>query len=123
MFGYCALLQLGDKMQHQFAAAYSPMNPKEPVNVSYVGKPSQRLQLFTELKGKFDGGSSEFLAGFRLKFLEGSITGFMNSNLKAYATYAKTVEQNVIKMEFNTQMDFKSPRKPCLFGVNLNLGM
>ena len=90
--------------------------------MSYVGRPSQRLQLFTELKGKFDAGSSEFLAGFRLKFLEAAITGFMTSNLKAYATYNKTVE-SVIKLEFNTQMDFKNPRKPCLFGVNVNLGM
>ena len=123
MFGYCAYYQIGEKMQHQFAGSYQPMNPKEPLNFSYVGKPSQRLQLFTELKGKFDSGTSDYLAGFRLKFLEGSITGFMNSNLKAYATYSKTVEQNVIKMEINTQMDFKSPRKPCLFGVNMNLGM
>jgi hypothetical protein len=123
MFGYCAYLQLGDKMQHQFAGAYSPMNPKEPINFSYVARPSQRLQLFTELKGKFDAGASDYLAGFRLRFAEGSITGFMTSNMKAYATYSKTVEQNVIKMDFNTQVDFKNPRNPCLFGVNVNLGM
>ena len=66
---------------------------------------------------------SDYLAGFRLKFPDGSVTGFMNSNMKAFATYSKTVEQGVVKMDIHTQMDFKSPRKPCLFGVNINLGM
>ena len=92
MFGYCAFLQLGEKMAHQFAASYSPMHPKESVNLSYVGKPSQRLQLFTELKGKFESGTSDLMAGFRLKFAEGAITGFMTSNWKAYATYSKSLE-------------------------------
>jgi hypothetical protein len=67
--------------------------------------------------------SSESLAGFRLKFAEGSVTGFMTSNFKAFATYNKHLEQGMIKMEFNTQMDFKNPRNPCLFGINMNLGM
>lgn len=46
----------------------------------------------------------------------------MNSDMKAFATYAKTIEGNALKMEFNTQMDFKGKGK-CKFGVNLNVGM
>ena len=56
MFGYCGLYQIGDKNEHQFSACYNPGgNPKENFNLSYMGKPSQRLQLFSELKGKVDG--------------------------------------------------------------------
>jgi len=99
-FGYCALYQIGEKQQHQFAASYSPANPREVVNVSYIGKPSQRLQLFTELKGSSQG--SEFLAGFKLKFLEGAITGYMNSQMKFFANYAKSLEGGAMRLEFNS---------------------
>ena len=59
-----------------------------------------------------DGQSSEFLSGFRLKFLEGSITGYMTSGMKCFATYAKSLEGNAMKLEFNTQIDFVNTRKP-----------
>ena len=74
-------------MEHQFAFSYSPMQQRETWNLSYIGKPSKRLQLFSELKGKLDGNTSEFLAGFKMKFMEGAITGYMTSGGKAFATY------------------------------------
>jgi len=43
--------------------------------------------------------------------------------MKAFATYSKTLEGNALKLDFNTQLDFKNPRNPCLFGLNLNIGM
>jgi hypothetical protein len=55
--------------------------------------------------------------------MEGSITGYMTSGMKAFATYAKSLEGNSMKLEFNTQLDFKNSRKPCMFGLNLNVGM
>lgn len=55
------------------------MQQRDAFNFSYIGKPSQKLQLFSELKGKLDGSSSDYLAGFKLKFLEASITGYMTS--------------------------------------------
>jgi hypothetical protein len=70
-----------------------------------------------------DGSSSEALGGFKLKFIEGSITGYMTSNWKTYATYSKSLEGNSMKLDFNTQLDFVNQRKPCMFGINLNVGM
>jgi hypothetical protein len=104
MFGYAAYYQIGDKMQHQFAASYSPMQQQDTINLSYIAKPSKRLQLFTEWKGSFDKSnpSSDLTTGFRLKFMEGTITGYMNSKMKAFATYAKSLEGNAMKLEFNT---------------------
>ena len=93
------------------------------INISYVGRPSQRLQLFTELKGKLDGASSDFLAGYKIKFPEGAITGYMTSKGKAYGTYTKSVEQNAIKLDFLSMIDFKKPTKNCSFGLNLTIGM
>ena len=89
------------------------MQQKETINISYINKPSKRLQLFTEIKGKNDGSSSEFLSGFKLRFMDGSITGYMTSGFKTFATYSKSLEGNAMKMDFNTTMDFKNARKPC----------
>ena len=58
-----------------------------------------------------------------MRFMEGSITGYMNSSLKAHATYTKALEGNAMKIDFNTMMDFNNHRKPCSFGINLNVGM
>jgi len=96
---------------------------QKDINVSYIGRPSQRLQLFSELKGKLDGNSSDMLAGFKIKFLEGAITGYMTSKGKAHGTYTKSVEQNAIKLDFQTMVDFKKPKQNCSFGLNLTIGM
>ena len=70
-----------------------------------------------------DGMSSEFLSGFRMRFMEGTITGYMNSNWVAWSTYAKNLEGGAMRLEFNSKMDFKNPKAPCQFGLNLNVGM
>jgi len=57
------------------------------------------LQLFTELKGKFDRESSEFSTGFKLKFMEGSVTGYMTSQMRFFATYMKALEGGAMQME------------------------
>ena len=100
------------------------MANKETLNFSYIGKPGKRLQLFTELKGSM-AGSSEYLAGFKLKFLEGSITGYMTSKMKAYGTYAKNVEGGAMRLEFNSEIDFMKKERAgqCKFGLNINVGM
>ncbi len=79
--------------------------------------------MFAELKGKMDGSSSESLFGFKLKFMEASVTGYGTSNWKIFATYSKSLEGNAMKLDFNTQLDFVNQRKPCMFGINLNVGM
>ena len=65
---------MGEKNKHQFAFGYNPMAPKDAIQIAYLTKPSQRLQLFSELKCSFDWSSSQFMAGFRLRFLQGFIT-------------------------------------------------
>jgi len=55
--------------------------------------------------------------------MTGAVTGYMTTGGKAYCTYSKTVDNGVLKLDFNTQMDFANSRKPCLFGVTLNAGM
>lgn len=97
------------------------MQQKDNVNLSYITKPSKRLQLFAELKG--NSQNSDFLAGFKLKFMEGAITGYMTSGMKTFAQYSKSLEGGNMKLDFNTQLDFNNPRKPCVFGINLNVGM
>ena len=66
-FGYAGLYSIGDKKDHQFAAAYSPMVQRENFMISYINKTSQRLSLFCELKGS-PGAGSDFIGGFRMKF-------------------------------------------------------
>jgi len=87
------------------------MAGKETINLSYIAKPSQRLQFFSELKGKMDGATSEFLAGFKMRFAQGFIVGYMNSNYKAFAQYTKMLEEGALRMEFNSMIDFGS-KKP-----------
>lgn len=113
-------------MDHQFAFAYSPLQQKDNWNFSYITKPSKRLQLFTEFKcaSLLDGtAGTEFLGGFKLKFAEAAITGYMTSNYKCFGIYSKNMEGGQMKLDFNTILDFNNQRKPCVFGVSLNAGM
>lgn len=77
--------------------------------------------MFAELKGSL--AKSECIAGFKFKFMEGSITGYGNTNWKYFSTYSKSLEGGNMKLDFNTQLDFKNERKPCVFGINVNVGM
>ena len=96
--------------------------------MSYIAKPSNRLQLFTELKGKVNSSfmpdTTEYTGGFKLKFAEGSVTGYMDSKMKAYGNYSKVMEGGAYRMELNSMIDFlsKGPGKKCNFGMSLTLG-
>jgi len=76
------------------------MARKETLTFGYVGKPSKRLQLFTELKGSLDG-FSDTLVGFRVRFLEGMITGTMTSSFKATSVYKHFVD-NIFMLQFSS---------------------
>jgi hypothetical protein len=76
------------------------MQQKDNWNFSYINKASKRLQLFTELKASTS--NTEYLGGFKLKFMEGSITGYMTSSMKTFATYSKNLSENSMKLDFNT---------------------
>ena len=91
------------------------------MSVGYVGRPSKRLTLFTELKGSVDAGFSDTVAGFRVRFMEGIITGSFSSSLKATSVYRRTIE-NLLMLQFSSQIDFQKPEKPTTFGVSLSLG-
>ena len=97
-----------------------PIARKETLSFGYVGRPSRRLSLFTELKGSPDGFSDTTL-GFRVKFLEGMVTGSFSSSFKATSSYKRMVE-NLIMLQFSSSIDFQKPEKPAVFGVSLSLG-
>ena len=81
-----------------FYAQYFPLARKETLSFGYVGKPSKRLTLFTELKGSPDGFSDTVL-GFRAKFMEGMVTGTLSSSFRATSTYRRIVE-NLLSLQF-----------------------
>jgi hypothetical protein len=105
---------------HQFFAQYHPLARKETLSFGYVGRPSKRLTLFTELKGSTEG-FSDTTVGFRVRFLEGMLTGTLSSSLKATSTYKHIVE-NIFQLTFSSQIDFTKDEKPAIFGVVLSLG-
>jgi hypothetical protein len=108
------------KDMHQFFAQYHPLARKETMTVGYVGRPSKRLTLFTELKGSSEG-FSDTTVGFRVRFLEGMLTGTLSSSLRATSIYKHFVE-NIFQLQFSSQMDFSKPEKPTVFGLSLSLG-
>ena len=93
--------------------------------MAYLTKPSQRLQLFSDLKGSFDGSSSVFMAGFRLRFLQGSITAYMDTKYKLCSTFTKSTDEMAalpLKLDWFTMIDFGAARRPCSFGVAASIG-
>jgi len=47
----------------------------------------------------------------------------MNSAMVAWATYAKSIEGNAMRLEFNSKIDFKNDKTKPSFGLNMNIGM
>ncbi len=108
------------KDEHNFYGSYMPIARKETISFGYIGKPSKRLTLFTELKGSMEGFSDTVL-GFRMRFMEGMLTGTFSSSLKATSMYKHSVE-NLLMLQFSSQLDFQNPQKPSMFGVALSIG-
>mmetsp|Transcript_1328 Transcript_1328/g.2362 ORF Transcript_1328/g.2362 Transcript_1328/m.2362 type:complete len:203 (-) Transcript_1328:33-641(-) len=120
IFGGCAYYQFGEKMKHQFSGGYNPTNPAETYNLSYITKPSPKLQIFTEMKG--GSGRSECRAGGRIKMKEAVFTSYLNSDFKAFATIQKMIDPTIaMKMELHSQMDLYGMKK-CQFGINITFG-
>ena len=105
---------------HNFFFQYIPMGRKEDFNFGYLGRTSKRLNLFAELKGSLEG-NSETLAGFKVKFSDSQVTGFMNSHLKATGIYRKSI-QNLLSVSVVGAMDLKNTDKPTRFGMSLGFG-
>ena len=118
-FSAVGLYTTKDK-KHQFAGALVPQQPKDQLTLSYMLKASQRLNLFTELKF---GNGSKMLAGFRLRFPQASITGYIDSKLKTHGTYTKSIEEGAINLDFNYSVNWRDPRKPTFFSMNIRMGM
>ena len=76
-----------------------PVNPKDQFVMSYLGKASPRLTLFTEFKY---GSGSTIMGGYRFRFPSASITGYVDSKGKTYATYSKSLEEGAMKVDFNS---------------------
>jgi len=97
-----------------------PLARKETLSFGYVGKPSRRLTLFSELKGSMEGFSDTTL-GFRVKFMEGIVTGTFSSSFKATTAYKKFID-NLFMLQFGGSLDFQKPERPAVFGVALSFG-
>lgn len=104
---------------HSFYASYVPYN-KEAFQLGYIGKPSKRLCLFSELRGTASG-QSDSIVGFRVKFMEGMLTGTLTTSGKASAVYKHYIE-SVLCLTFGSQLDFQRPEKPATFGISLSMG-
>lgn len=76
--------------------------------------------MFTELKGSAEGFSDTIL-GFKVKFLEGHVTGTFSTSFKATSTYRRMVE-NLLQLQFTSSIDFQKPEKPAVFGLGISLG-
>mmetsp|Transcript_37005 Transcript_37005/g.27355 ORF Transcript_37005/g.27355 Transcript_37005/m.27355 type:complete len:278 (+) Transcript_37005:237-1070(+) len=105
---------------HSFFAQYLPIARKETISLGYIGRPSKRLTMFSELKGSLEG-FSDTLVGFRVKFMEGMVTGSLSSSLKATSVYRHYIE-NILVLSFQSSIDFAKPDKPATFGVSLSVG-
>jgi hypothetical protein len=73
------------------------------------------------LKGSFENLNSDALLGFRVKFMEGMVTGTMSSSFKATSVYRHYIE-NILMLTFSSTIDFNKPEKPAQFGVSLSIG-
>lgn len=65
------------------------------------------------------------MAGFRLRFLQGSITGYMDTKLKLCSTFTKTLDETAaipLKLDWYSMVDFGAARRPCNFGVAVSIG-
>lgn len=100
--------------------SYSPTHPQEKILLGVVTRPSKRLALFAELKAGPDN-KTDFLAGYRCNFQEGTVSGTMSSGLKATAMYRR-VCIDMFQLTFTGQMDFMTPQKPAQFGVSMSFG-
>jgi hypothetical protein len=97
-----------------------PIARKETINIGYIGKPSKRLTLFSELKGSLES-FSDTLVGFRVKFLEGVLTGTFSTSFKATSSYKHFIE-GLLMLNFSSSIDFQKPEKPATFGLSLSIG-
>lgn len=78
--------------------------------------------MFTELKGKLDGNSSDCMVGAKLRFKTGAITGYMTTTGQMFSTYTKMINPQMgLKMDINSRLDLKNPNN-CLFGITLGMG-
>ena len=60
-----------------------------------------------------------------MSFLQGKITGYMDSNLKVYSTFTKSLDETAaipLKLDWYSMIDFNSSKKKCNFGVGISMG-
>jgi hypothetical protein len=101
-FSYCAMYVMPSPKygQHSFFISYEPLQAK-CLHLAYIAKVSKRLQLFSELSYGCNN-QSDFVSGFMIRFMKGSVAGYVNSNLHMYGTYTKSLCQERVVIQFNT---------------------
>lgn len=68
------------------------------------------MSLFAELKATPDN-KTDFLAGYRIQFSEGTMTGLLTSNLKAVAIYKRALNE-MFQLSMTGSQDFSKPQSP-----------
>ena len=116
MFSYCGRY---DFENTSIIAAYSPVHPHEKLLLGVIGRPSRRLNIFGEFKAD-PTNKTDFLGGFRMKFMEGMVTGTLTTSGKATSVYKRFVE--MFELTFTGQVDFSKPAQPVAFGLSVSLG-
>lgn len=105
---------------HNFFFQYIPMGRKEDFNFGYLGRLTKKLNLFAELKGSMEG-NSETLLGYRLRFQESNITGFINTQWKASTIYKRSIA-GMLQLQMVGSVDLAKSDKPARFGMSLTFG-
>ena len=85
---------------HTILAQYIPISRKDSISIGYVTRPSNKINLFTELKGSLDG-VNESIYGMRLRFNSGQVTGTISSKFRMTSSIMLIME-SMILVKMNT---------------------
>lgn len=108
------------KDNHTILGQYIPIAKKDSINLGYVNRLSNKLNLFTEMRASPEG-FSESTFGFKLRFHSGIVTGTVNTQLKMTSSVQMMGDSMLMTM-LNTTMDFSKPDKPVTFGIAISFG-
>jgi hypothetical protein len=106
--------------KHTFLAQYVPIAKKDAITIGYINRPSNKLNLFGELRASPEG-FSESTFGFKLRFNSGQVTGTINSGYRMTSSIQVMMDA-MLMTQLNTTMDLSKSDKPICFGVALSFG-
>ena len=85
LFGYCAKMNF-NKDKNTLIGNFNPLHPYDRYSVGLIGRPSRRLNIYTDIKGDM-ANNLETSFGFRTKFSGGTVSGNFGLSGKSSANY------------------------------------